>query len=189
MPSCFISGLGTIDYNQCEIYRNPVKDAEIDKTYCISQVGWSSGIHEFKMKVIALANGSTAIGVATNRTGFVRFKSSPTSGDWAHDWAFDSKYSGITYQLYYDHGERYRNFYYDGIYAHDKGKETLNNKLRVKWTQNDIIALKMDCDKWEISFYINDNLLGNTLPVTPHIKYYPAIAFGGNNHTKLRFIQ
>ena len=191
MPSFYINeALGKINYNKLEIYRESDPDILKDKTYLISQYGFKTGIHTFKVQMDILPNGSIGIGLASELQGFVQFKSSTTSYiDWAYDWAFDSKYSGYSYQIYYDNSNRYREWYYDGIYVHHYGVKKHNQKLKIKWNENDIIGLKIDCDKWELIFMINDQEIGEKVELYPDQKYFPAIAIGGNNDMKLKFVE
>lgn len=190
MPSFFISGCSQINYEKSQIFREYDDDEVKDKTYCISQIGWISGNHSFKIKANKLPNGSISIGLATDCKGFVEFKSSKMSlTEYAHDWAFDSKQSGISYQLYFDNDDGQRNWYFDGIYAHNQGQQTLNEKQYIEWKENDKIGLQIDCNQWTLRFYINDKAIGRLISLQQDCKYYPAIAFGGNNNVKLKLVE
>ena len=39
----------------------------------------------------------------------------------------------------------------------------------------DIIMMKVDMDKWELRFYINDKLFGKKIDITPQDMYYPVV--------------
>lgn len=191
MPSFLINeALAKIDYNRFEIYREADEEMRRDKSYMISQYGFRTGIHKFEMRMDKLPNGSIGIGLASELHGFVQFTSSTLSYlDWAYDWAFDSKHSGYTYQIYYDNSHKYTDWHYDGIYVHHHGIQKLNQKLKTKWNTNDIIGIKMDLNKWQLIFMINHQQIGDIVELHPNTKYYPAVAIGGNNDCKLKFIK
>eukprot|EP00483_Globobulimina_turgida_P012042 UN12064 len=177
MEQFHITVNGSIDYDKCLISRichEEDKDDERQKVYCVSQIGWNRGIHEFKIKCIELSDRSNAIGIVSNKEGFLHFEATVT--DWAHDWSFDSEQAGVTYQIYF----RNNLINYDGIYSHINGTQEYNKKIGINWEQNDIIHLNIDCNAWELTVYINDKLVGEC-KLAKNIKYYPAGAFGGTN--------
>eukprot|EP01084_Bolivina_argentea_P166955 289831_1 len=182
-----ITTAGLINHKEHLISRNvsDKKYKDQEKIYCISQIGWNKGIHEFKIQCIEISNGSNAIGIVSNKNGFINFNS--TSEDWAHDWAFDSKQAGITYQIYF-RKHKWNQANYDGIYSHNTGIQKYNRKIGIKWKPNDIITLNINCDKSMLTFYINDKIVGKPVQIIQNTKYFPAIAFGGSNHANFKFI-
>ena len=192
MPSFLIRGIGAVQYEELQIVRRSEatdEDEDIGKTYCISQIGWTSGIHEFKLKVLELPNESIGIGTVTNRDGFINFQSA--RDDWAHEWAFDSKACDQSYQIYYYNSTLLEKWYYDGIFVHDKGRELKNEKLQIDWNENDVIGFKINCDDPKLTFMINDQPVGETVDLRAVAfgdRYYPAVAFGGNNNVTLQYI-
>ena len=61
--------------------------------------------------------------------------------------------------------------YHKTIY-HDGNKV---KKVNVQWNEGDIMHFRLDCDKWTLTFYLNDKSLG-TFNLTPDKKYYPAVS-------------
>lgn len=199
------SASGTIDYDsRCLLREGAPSDSEEDeedpentrirKSYFVSQIGWNNGRHQFNMKVGRLPSGSIAIGVVTNRDGFVSFQPDRSSRTgYANDWAFDSVSSGDSYQMYYDNGNKYRKWHYDGIFVHENGKRELNEKLKIEWNIGDIVGFQIDCDQQTLSFEINGETVGNILDLTESgmskgLTYYPAIAFGGHDEAVLEHV-
>eukprot|EP01084_Bolivina_argentea_P019913 37030_1 len=182
MPTFNITKYGSINYSQFEISRNITSDNKYPKVYCVSQIPWSSGIHEFKIKCTNISDGSNAIGVVSNPIGFV---TDVTTGRHRNDWAFDSSVSGITYQIYFTAGKLQK---YDGIYVNHHGTQMLNEKLQIYWKDNDVVKFNINCDEWTLMFYINEKQVGPIVHLIQDVKYYAAVAFGGSNETKYQFI-
>mmetsp|Transcript_13568 Transcript_13568/g.21334 ORF Transcript_13568/g.21334 Transcript_13568/m.21334 type:complete len:259 (-) Transcript_13568:52-828(-) len=189
IPTFLCNGNGTFNYDTCPPQFIRPHDDGKDKTYCISQVGYSRGVHAFKMKIVTLPNGSLSIGAVTNKAGFLQFESSGIQSD--HDWAFDSKHAGHSYQVYYDNSERkqLRDWYFDGIYETDQGKQVFNEKLKRSWNENDTVSFVLDCTQSMLTFYLNDKKVGSSLALDKDSKYYPAIAVGGNTDVVLQIVQ
>ena len=195
MPTFLINsdGAGCIDYENFEFYRDGEFDDEIlkDKTYFGSQYGFIKGIYKFNVEINKLPNGSIGIGLISDLNGFVQFgrKHGSYQDDWAHDWAFDSKRAGYSYQIFYDNSHRLRQWFYDGIYVHDHGQQTLNQKLKIKWNENDVVGFIIDCDNSRLMFMINDKQVGDAVCLEEDTKYYPAVAIGGDSQVKLKFVE
>jgi len=199
MHSLLLNGSGDVDYRTLRLFRDAEDECDsgsIHKAYFVSQIGWHRGIHQFKVRVGCLPNGSVAIGVVTNRDGFINFKPDASIRyGYAHDWAFDSPACGNSYQMYYDHSNTYSKWHYDGVFVHEKGKQVLNEKLKIDWTKEDIVGLEVDCDRQTLRFHINGETVGNVVELigdemgnSNESVYYPAIAFGGCNTASLEYV-
>ena len=70
----------------------------------------------------------------------------------------------------------YRYWYYDGqgIFAHHNDKKSSLDKQYdklPKWKQDDIISMKIDCNEWNITFYLNEEEKQKH-DLQPNLKYY-----------------
>ena len=193
MPSSLISGLGRINYDKSEINREFSEAKE--RTYWISQVGWITGRHSLKVQMDKLPNGSLAIGLVTNPKGFVELKASKLpQNEFMHemDLAFESERSGVTYQMYFNNEGGHSDSHFVGMYEYNEGQPTISMSVIVEWKSNDTIGLIIDCNKWTLSFYVNDQVIGffpSIIPLQQNSRYHPAIAVGGNVAVKLQIVE
>ena len=71
------------------------------------------------------------------------------------------------------------------IFEYVKGKFIKKHRGKKKqgWDEGDVIEIIVNCEKWEISFYKNDQLYVGGISIQPKLTYYFMIGFGKNvNH-------
>ena len=63
------------------------------------------------------------------------------------------------------------NFYFFfkdvGIDEYIDGEFKTLHQTNLSWKSNDVITIKIDCDKWNVSFFLNDVLIGGTVKIQP----------------------
>ena len=47
----------------------------------------------------------------------------------------------------------------------------------VSWNDNDEVVVLLDCNKWRLSFYLNEKHFIGEIKIKPQVKYYPVIQF------------
>eukprot|EP01084_Bolivina_argentea_P184308 317894_1 len=120
-----------------------------------SQHGFNEGIHVWKLKCIQYGgDGSDAIGIATNIN----------TNHWFNNME----------------GETYYTFSGATAY-HFKNKTNCTESQRAskKWTINDELIIKLDCNDWTFDVFINeicpDKKCVETFNIIPNKTYYPGI--------------
>lgn len=117
-----------------------------------SSWGISNGITEIKLKVIEPGE-SDAIGITSN---------------------IDDCKQPIWINL--QTGYNYT-WYFDTLYELKPKREktaseaSLSEKLGCQWKSGDIVLLKIDCNKWEVAFLLNDERMGS-LPIKQDLEYH-----------------
>lgn len=53
------------------------------------------------------------------------------------------------------------------------------------WSENDIIKVVLNCNKWNITFFKNGMKVGKAIPLTKNRMYYPALCVYGNCEYKV----
>ena len=61
-----------------------------------------------------------------------------------------------------------------------------------RFCNNDTIGFDIDCNKWTLTFYVNDQVIGffpSIIALQQNSKYHPAIAIGGNVAVKMQIVE
>lgn len=141
--------------------------------------GWNQGILRFSVKCIEPQND--VLGVVSNIKVC-------TEDNWISSYWLDATAYGL---------------YGDGIIMENVERGQPPNILQdrlTKWKKNDIVTVKVDCEKWEISFWITNGLVsdqrngtgrdgmerqvGQTIRVRPFMTYYPFI---GSHYSNAKY--
>mmetsp|Transcript_28677 Transcript_28677/g.25340 ORF Transcript_28677/g.25340 Transcript_28677/m.25340 type:complete len:306 (-) Transcript_28677:367-1284(-) len=131
----------------------------------LSNVGWSSGIHEFKVK--AIKPGKDAIGITSSLDEIM-----------AWVWIKQSR--------------NYTHYYYGGgsISSSTNAVNKYNavNADEWIWKKDDVLTVKVDLFVNELTFYMNDELMGESFEIEPNCTWYPIVCVQENN-TEYRLIR
>ena len=116
--------------------------------------GFDSGINEIKIQCIKPM--ADVIGITSDIT---ECKS--------HDlWVNDTK-QGKFYSYYNQCGIDQN---VDGVF-----ERQYDVNFSIKWKKDDIIELRVDCDEWNVSFHLNDTLIGGKVPIAENLRYHLVI--------------
>eukprot|EP01084_Bolivina_argentea_P184305 317889_1 len=126
-----------------------------DSNVMFSQHGFNEGIHMWKLKCIEYGgNSSDAIGIATNID--------------TNHWFNNMK--GLTYYTF-SHSLAY--------HFKNKIRSIKSQRASKKWTTNDELIMKLDCNEWTFDVFINeicpDKKCVETFNIIPNKTYYPGI--------------
>ena len=76
-------------------------------------------------------------------------------------------------KIYYYHGDGWL-YKTGGIQINDQNNVT-------KFKENDIITVKVDCVKWHVTFWKNDEMVGGIIQIAQNEVYYPLVGTCENN--------
>ena len=110
---------------------------------------FNSGVNEFKIKCIN--PHFDTIGIISDTTDCAK-----------NQWITQIN-SGIAY-YYYN---------YIGIEKTPSGRTI--HRTSTKWKNDDIITVRIDCEKWIVAFYLNDEQIGRDLKIKPNSSYHPVL--------------
>eukprot|EP01084_Bolivina_argentea_P182973 315803_1 len=116
-----------------------------------------SGINEFKIKCIKPK--ADVIGIISNTK----------ICEYANRWCFQAE--GNLYA--YCSGQVLCSFNTTNMEANPQQSHL------AEWKQNDIITVRINCEEWSVTFLLNDQQLGKTMPIVPNMPYH---AFIGIQH-------
>eukprot|EP01084_Bolivina_argentea_P175077 303219_1 len=69
-----------------------------------------------------------------------------------------------------------------GLSTENRPKETsLNYPDHAEWNQGDIITVRVDCNKWIVTFFKNDTQIGDNVNIIPNMSYYPMMGLQSND--------
>ena len=124
----------------------------------LSNVGWTSGIHEFRIR--AIKPGKDAIGITSSKDEIM-----------AWVWIKQSR--------------NYTHYYYGGG-SISSSTNALNKYNAINadewiWKKDDILTVKVDLIENKLSFYMNDNLMGDAVDIEANCTWYPIICVQENN--------
>ena len=129
-----------------------------------SDTGWRNGICQWSVQLVKRGKSSGAqeeIGVVTDyQSAIMKNKTLYNLG----------------YHLYYDSNNR----------AIFRDRQKLKDVGTI-WNEGDIMVINVDCNKWKMSFFLNDQNLG-TFKLTRKKKYYPAISIPAVNGYELKLL-
>merc|ERR1712032_204749 len=142
-----------------------------DSLYVISSSGFSSGKHEWEMKVMKTGDLTDEIGVCS---------------DWAD---LEVNGNGIADMGSSQLGARavYTIDTSSGVACHDaydsNNKLTFDKKFKKQeciWDKGDVIKVALNLNKWTCKFYLNNKQVGKSVPLTKDLTYYPILCAYGN---------
>eukprot|EP01083_Nonionella_stella_P118691 354396_1 len=155
-------------------------------TFCISKQGWSSDIHEFKIKILNKTSKSASIGIMSYCEKIFELP--------RMKWCFDDALCHISYQLFSLCDEYSTLSELCGFYRHEKGVNTMYKVSKTPkkyYQQGDIVSLQVNFDTMKIEFFINGETVNDTAyDIMPAITYYPAFASWDirNNESKYEIL-
>ena len=133
-------------------------------TYCsfvtACSVGVRKGIHQFRIRCNSPASGDCAIGIMTNIEQL-----SKRPSEWI------TSHSGYKY------------WWYNGsqiLFADKNNKRLDKYYMKQKWGKNDEMMIKIDCNKWLVQFFLNDQVIEKSFNIEPDLVYYLFVAIQAN---------
>ena len=124
----------------------------------LSNVGWTSGIHEFRIR--AIKPGKDAIGITSSKDEIMAWVWIKQSRNYTHYYYGGGSISSSTNAL---------------------NKYNANNADEWIWKKNDVLTVKVDLINNQLTFYMNDNLMGDAVDIEPNCTWYPIICVQENN--------
>ena len=102
----------------------------------------------------------------------------------------NSKFGNSDFSNFYrnfriKHNDIFCAFGSDGNLYHNDNRYP--DQYGIEWKTGDIMHLRIDCDQWTLTFYLNEQNLG-TYNLTPDKKYYPAISMGEAKGYQLKIL-
>ena len=125
-----------------------------------SSVGWNEGVHVITLSLIKVGNdkdddySGDVFGITDN------IESCTKTTFW-----FTSTNAGTQYLLY------------DKAIIGDSKQENVAKSFE----DGDVIDIKLDCNQWNVEFYVNGKQKGNQVVIEPNKTYYPFIISKYNN--------
>eukprot|EP01084_Bolivina_argentea_P118120 209644_1 len=159
------------------------------RTYCIIEREWSkhtnNGIHKIKLKCLKSARNRIRIGIVTNnKTKMASVYSGLFNLPSVSSGLFNSKECEISYQLQVNNLGTYIQHFKKGKEQYNKtipNRKPISNKWKCNsYGPNETMEMKIDLNKCEVQYFINDKQIGNNIKIKSNI-YYPAIAYDVRN--------
>lgn len=136
-----------------------------------SQIGYNQGIHIIKIKVLQ-CSGHFGWGIHNNSSISNIIQKQP---------CFFYRNSINNYVCCSQNNKTY------GVFENIT-KDSANDQHTLKkydeqtFNINDIISMEINCNDWNIKFFINDKIIGEVINVQNNQTYFPAICFQGTTH-------
>eukprot|EP01084_Bolivina_argentea_P119094 211212_1 len=147
------------------------KDTGCNKLF-VSEKGFNSGYHQWKIKCVH-SNGNAGVGVIINNKNDIQ---SLKGGNY---WLFNRNFEGSYYWYSDVHGSR--------IQYYKNGNQEWYHDIGIYFVTNDIITIRLDCNKWKLQFskLSNDNKteieVDKEFDIQNNCTYYPAVCFCEND--------
>ena len=117
--------------------------------------GFSSGINEFRIKVIK--GGEDVIGIVSNIHECIKHM---------NQWIYYNEQKSVSHFTWYRGSQT--------IFEYMNGRMVKQRELDLhdRWRKDDIVKIVVDCTSHKVAFYKNDELIHGDIPIKPNTTYH-----------------
>ena len=144
-----------------------------------SSIGWNTGIHSFTLKQLEPEGQHLGIGIISSED-IPNIASNDTDENY---FLFTNNKAVNGYSM--DYGETYE-------IANGKDLKTFGSNTFPEWKvvdTNDKVTVVIDCDKWQLTFYVNDIICNKSIDMVKDKIYHPVFTIWDNHIASYRLIE